>query len=116
AGLGLRQRLRADRPRRPRRRRAAGLRPGGRGLRLHRRPAHRGAGLAAGAAQRRRLCGDPMRSIPMRIIALSGALLGGCDPIEPMPSDLPCREAGYAIAARTTQCTGDAALGQARYE
>ena len=52
----------------------------------------------------------------MRIIALSGALLGGCDPIEPMPSDLPCREAGYAIAARTTQCTGDAALGQARYE
>jgi len=46
--------------------------------------------------------------------AVASALLGGCDPIEPMPSDLPCREAGYAIAARTAQCTGDAALGQAR--
>lgn len=41
----------------------------------------------------------------------------GCgDPIQPMPEDLPCREAGYAIAARTVQCTGDAALGQARYD
>ena len=43
-------------------------------------------------------------------------LLTGCDPIQPMPADLPCREAGYAIAARTAECTGDGALGQARYD
>lgn len=42
--------------------------------------------------------------------------LSACDPIAPMPEDLPCREAGYAIAARTAECTGDAALGQERYE
>jgi hypothetical protein len=48
------------------------------------------------------------------VLALIG--LCSCDPIKPMPDDLPCREAGYAIAARTAECTGDAALGQARYE
>lgn len=42
-------------------------------------------------------------------------LLVACAPITTMPPDLPCREAGYAIAARTAQCTGDAALGEARY-
>lgn len=43
-------------------------------------------------------------------------LLAGCDPIAPMPADLPCREAGYAIAARTAECTGNVELGQSRYE
>lgn len=49
-------------------------------------------------------------------ILLPLLLLGGCDPIDPMPPDLPCREAGYAIAARTAECTGDAQLGQERYD
>ncbi len=40
----------------------------------------------------------------------------GCDPIEPAPDDLACREAGYAIAARTAECTGNSTLGQDRYE
>ncbi len=44
------------------------------------------------------------------------AALAGCDSISPMPVDLPCREAGYAIAARTAECTGDIALGERRYE
>lgn len=43
-------------------------------------------------------------------------LLAGCDPIKPMPEALPCREAGYAIAARTAQCTGDVDLGEQRYD
>ena len=39
-----------------------------------------------------------------------------CDPIQPMPPDLPCREAGYAIAARTDACTGDSQAAQDRYD
>jgi len=40
--------------------------------------------------------------------------LAACDPIDPMPADLPCTEARAAIAARTLECTGDAALSDAR--
>jgi hypothetical protein len=43
-------------------------------------------------------------------------LLGACSGIQPMPADQPCREAGYAIAARTFACTEDAELSNARYE
>ncbi len=52
----------------------------------------------------------------MALVPLALLLVHGCKPIEPMPEDLPCREAGYAIAARTAECEGDAALGQDRYE
>ena len=52
--------------------------------------------------------------------ALMGLLalisLASCKAIDTMPPDLPCREAGYAIAARTAECTGDTELGQARYD
>ena len=57
---------------------------------------------------------SPRRPIPVGLALV--ALLGGCAPLDPMPADLPCREAGYAIAARTAECTGDNALGQARYD
>lgn len=55
---------------------------------------------------------------PLRRGFFAGMLsaLGGCAPIKPMEPDLPCREAGYAIAARTAECTGDGELAQARYE
>lgn len=49
-------------------------------------------------------------------IVLSLLVLAGCSPIEPMPPDQPCREAGYAIASRTLSCTGDAKLSQDRYD
>jgi hypothetical protein len=54
-----------------------------------------------------------VRRLPGAVALL---VVGSCKPIEPMPEDLPCREAGYAIAARTAECTGKAALGQRRYE
>lgn len=53
---------------------------------------------------------------PRHLIVLPVLALAGCDPIDPMPADLPCREAGYAIAARTAECTGDAELAQKRYD
>lgn len=51
-----------------------------------------------------------------RPLALASILLVGCDPIDPMPPDQPCREAGYAIANRTLSCTGNAELSQTRYD
>lgn len=49
---------------------------------------------------------------------MAGAILslGGCKLIEPMPSDQPCKEVGWAIASRTHDCTGDVALANDRYE
>ena len=43
-------------------------------------------------------------------------LLGGCATLEPLPDTQPCLEAGYAIARRTFECTGDGDLANARYE
>lgn len=42
--------------------------------------------------------------------------LFGCGPILPMEPDQPCMEAGYAIASRTFDCTGDGDLANARME
>lgn len=44
------------------------------------------------------------------------ALLTACSNLQPMDPDQPCREAGFAIAARTEQCTGDPELANARFE
>lgn len=51
----------------------------------------------------------------MRRVAL--ALLGtACAALRDLPPDQPCLEAGWAIAARTEECTGDSALAAARFE
>lgn len=42
--------------------------------------------------------------------------LTGCITLRTMAPDLPCREAGYAIAARTEACSGDIELANARYD
>ena len=39
----------------------------------------------------------------------------GCASLHALPKDQPCVEAGYAISARTFECTGDADLANARY-
>ena len=44
------------------------------------------------------------------------AMATSCLPIDPMPPDQPCLEAGYAIASRTLECTGNAKLSQDRYD
>lgn len=44
------------------------------------------------------------------------SLLTACDVLRPVPPDQYCKEAGYAIASRTFECTGDDALANARYE
>ena len=51
-----------------------------------------------------------------RLLLISCSLFGACSGIQPMPSDQPCREAGYAIAARTFACTEDAELSNGRYK
>ncbi len=52
-----------------------------------------------------------------RAWACCAALMAcSCTLIEPMPGDQPCKEVGWAIAARTHACTGDVALANARYE
>jgi hypothetical protein len=44
-------------------------------------------------------------------------VLAGCGrALAPVEDDQPCREAGYAIARRTEECTGDRELANARYE
>jgi hypothetical protein len=43
-------------------------------------------------------------------------LLAACSNLAPMPPDLPCREAAFAIAARTEECTGDVALAESRVD
>lgn len=50
------------------------------------------------------------------LLAVAGVALTSCDPIDPMPPDQACREAGYAIANRTLTCTGNATLSQTRYD
>lgn len=55
------------------------------------------------------------RAAPPPTFALFAALTG-CTLIEPMPGDQPCKEVGWAIAARTHACTGDVALANTRYE
>lgn len=48
-----------------------------------------------------------------RVVAL---LMGaGCPSLHALPKEQPCIEAGYAISARTFQCTDDAELANARY-
>lgn len=41
-------------------------------------------------------------------------LLGACV-LQPMDPEAPCEEAGYAIARRTLECTGDTDLANERY-
>ena len=40
----------------------------------------------------------------------------GCQSLDAVDPEAPCLEAGYAIAWRTYDCTGDADLANARYE
>jgi hypothetical protein len=54
-----------------------------------------------------------MRRFPLGLLAV---WMVSCSPIDPMPPDQPCREAGYAIASRTLTCTGNAELSQSRYD
>lgn len=42
-------------------------------------------------------------------------LLAACNWLSPADGDSPCTEAGFAIARRTFDCTGDADLANARY-
>ncbi|MCA9493654.1 MAG: hypothetical protein KC621_27165 [Myxococcales bacterium] len=44
------------------------------------------------------------------------ATLLGCPSLKALPKDSPCVEAGYAIAHRTFECTGDGDLANARFE
>lgn len=53
-----------------------------------------------------------MRAGPVSAVLVAGAL--GCR--SSLPEDALCKEVGYAIAGRTVQCTGDEALGNARFE
>ncbi|MCB9779207.1 MAG: hypothetical protein H6742_11640 [Alphaproteobacteria bacterium] len=43
-------------------------------------------------------------------------LVLSCSNLKQMPPDLPCREAAFAIASRTEECTGDIALAEQRVE
>ena len=43
-------------------------------------------------------------------------VLTACPSLSQMPRDQPCLDAGYAIARRTYECTGDTALGNERFE
>ena len=45
-------------------------------------------------------------------VALAGCLLPNITPVD---DDQPCQEAGFAIARRTEECTGDRELANARY-
>jgi hypothetical protein len=51
-----------------------------------------------------------VRAAALAVVALG---LGGCR--RSLPEDALCKEVGYAIAGRTVQCTGDEALGNARF-
>lgn len=51
-----------------------------------------------------------------RCLLAAVVLLGSCKTLEPIDREQPCREAGYAIARRTFECTGDGDLANARYE
>jgi hypothetical protein len=43
-------------------------------------------------------------------------LLAACHLVEPMPADQPCKEVGWAIAARTHACTGDVEAANTAFE
>lgn len=55
-----------------------------------------------------------------RVFLLSAGLLGGThacgDPYQEFPLDQVCRDVGYAIAARSLDCTSDPDLAQRRYD
>lgn len=54
----------------------------------------------------------------LHVRLFTGALLTlatACSNMEPMPANLPCEEAGLAIARRTFECTSDGALANGRY-
>lgn len=40
----------------------------------------------------------------------------GCQSIDEMPGDQPCKDAAFGMASRTYECSGDAELANARYE
>lgn len=42
-------------------------------------------------------------------------VLLSCTNLVPVTEELPCTEAGYAVARRTYECTGDGDLANARY-
>ena len=42
-------------------------------------------------------------------------LSAGCPSLHALPKEQPCIEAGYAISARTFECTDDSELANARY-
>ena len=50
----------------------------------------------------------------MRLLAPCLWLVAGCPHV--IDDQNPCDEAGFSIAARADQCTGDAAIGEALYE
>ena len=49
------------------------------------------------------------------VVAMTVGAFSACAFPE-MPPDQACLEAGYAIASRTVECTGDAALANERYD
>ena len=42
--------------------------------------------------------------------------LSACTLVAPMPDDQPCKEVGWAYAARTYTCSGDVELANERYD
>ena len=53
--------------------------------------------------------------MPRRWMPGGGLVLAGCASLHALPPEQPCLEAGYAIAARTYECTGDGELANDRY-
>jgi len=51
-----------------------------------------------------------------RLCALPLALVLSCTSLKTMPPDLPCREAAFAMAARTEECTGNLELANKRVD
>jgi hypothetical protein len=51
-----------------------------------------------------------------RIPWLAVSLITACGGVDDFHDDEPCKQAGYAIASRTLDCTSDADLSDARYE
>lgn len=49
------------------------------------------------------------------LVGLAVIATAACDQIQPIDPEQPCLEAGYAIASRTHDCTGDAELANERY-
>ena len=51
------------------------------------------------------------RRLPLFSLGLSA-----CTLVAPMPEDQPCKEVGWAYAARTYSCSGDVELANDRYD